>query len=359
MKHKQEKDCLLLSILRKQRRIAELTAAEIDLLIRQARPSRLLSTIAVITEQQDAWDALPEGACGQLKSALILSEANLRTLKWELNRIQDALCPAEFPVILLKGAAYAMLDLPNAQGRLFGDIDLLVPRECLETVETRLNWKGWFSPYNNPYDQKYFREWMHELPPLQHTKRQSVLDVHHTIVAPTSRIQADTTAIFSQARRLDSNNFFHTLCPEDLILHSATHLFVNGEFEHGVRDLYDMHTLLCHYGRETGFYDRLCQRANQTDLSQQLYHALRYCQLFLRTPVPDCLQDTLLYKPVGISHRLLDKLFSHALLADHQSCRSPFTMLTRHLLFIRSHYLRMPFRLLIPHLIRKAFRSDE
>jgi len=43
-------------------------------------------------------------------------------------------------------------------------------------------------------------------------------------------------------------------------------------------------------------------------------------------------------------------------LPDHPSCADVFTPVARWLLFLRGHYLRMPLRLLIPHLTRKAWR---
>jgi len=53
---------------------------------------------------------------------------------------------------------------------------------------------------------------------------------------------------------------------------------------------------------------------------------------------------------------VMDGLFMRALRPDHPSCDLPFTGLARGLLYIRSHYLRMPMHLLVPHLVRKAWK---
>ncbi|HEC19305.1 MAG TPA: hypothetical protein ENI97_08165, partial [Gammaproteobacteria bacterium] len=53
-----------------------------------------------------------------------------------------------------------------------------------------------------------------------------------------------------------------------------------------------------------------------------------------------------------------DFCYQRVLVSDHQSCRRRFTGLAEYLLFVRSHYLRMPLRLLLPHLIRKAFKRE-
>ena len=44
-----------------------------------------------------------------------------------------------------------------------------------------------------------------------------------------------------------------------------------------------------------------------------------------------------------------------ALQPDHPSCDSRWTGLARWLLYVRSHALRMPMRLLVPHLLRKSW----
>jgi hypothetical protein len=53
----------------------------------------------------------------------------------------------------------------------------------------------------------------------------------------------------------------------------------------------------------------------------------------------------------------MDFLFLRAFMPDHSSCEDVGTGLSRWLLFIRSHWLRMPIKLLIPHLLRKSYKS--
>jgi hypothetical protein len=53
---------------------------------------------------------------------------------------------------------------------------------------------------------------------------------------------------------------------------------------------------------------------------------------------------------------VMDALFDRALMPDHSTCSDRFTPTARWLLYVRAHYLRMPLRLLVPHLVRKAWR---
>jgi hypothetical protein len=52
---------------------------------------------------------------------------------------------------------------------------------------------------SDPYDDAYYREHMHELPPLIHKTRDRMIDVHHTILPRTHRITPDALALMSDA----------------------------------------------------------------------------------------------------------------------------------------------------------------
>jgi hypothetical protein len=53
----------------------------------------------------------------------------------------------------------------------------------------------------------------------------------------------------------------------------------------------------------------------------------------------------------------MDFLFIRAFRPQQPECRLPLTGLALYLLYLRSHYLRMPLYLLLPHLARKAWMS--
>jgi hypothetical protein len=52
------------------------------------------------------------------------------------------------------------------------------------------------------------------------------------------------------------------------------------------------------------------------------------------------------------------RLFDAGLGSAHTSCRGRFSKLAAFILFVRGHYLRMPWRLLLPHLLHQAMRRD-
>src|SRR6185437_2592706 len=106
-----------------------------DLLIRQARRAGLLARLATEMQMRGLLGAVPDAARPHLEGELSLSRHQDRDVRWEVRAIKSALAPAGISFILLKGAAYVMADLPSARGRLFGDIDILVPRAQLAAAE--------------------------------------------------------------------------------------------------------------------------------------------------------------------------------------------------------------------------------
>ncbi|MCE3519678.1 nucleotidyltransferase family protein, partial [Escherichia coli] len=108
-----------------------------------------------------------------------------------------------------------------------------VPRDALDAVEAALIAAGWEWVKPDPYDDSYYRRWMHELPPLIHRDRDRMIDVHHTILPLTARPRPDAAALIAQARPL--GNGLSVLSPEGMIVHAAAHLLADGDLAGGLR----------------------------------------------------------------------------------------------------------------------------
>ena len=344
---------LLVDLLLTPERAESLSSAEWDLLIRQARRANLIARLATTLEPR--LDALPAGPARHLRAALLIARRQRIATRWEAECIRQALLPLGIRPILLKGAAYLLADLPAARGRLFGDVDLLVPKAQIDAAEAGLIEAGWaFDEELSDYDRRYYRQWMHEIPPLHHRQRDTALDLHHTILPPTARIQVNTAALFEDARELPDLPGLHVLAPATMFLHSAAHLFHEGELDNGLRDLFDLDTLLRGFGADPRFWAELVPRARVLGLTRPLWHALRYTTRLLGTPVPDeVMRQAAADAPP--SQALLDACYERALMPVHASCDDSLTGPARLALYVRSHWLRMPVGLLARHLARKAW----
>jgi hypothetical protein len=331
--------------------------AACELLLRQARSANLLSRVAVLCAEKNLTPRLPQSMQNHLQSAQAVAMANHRSVKWETKQLERALAIGKIPFCLLKGGAYVVGGSVAAKGRVFSDVDILVPKERLDETERLLIESGWMCTNFDPYDQRYYRSWMHELPPLQHLKRGTTLDVHHAIIPPTARIKSDIDKFWECAHKVAKRELLHVPGAQDLILHSAVHLFCDGELENGLRDLSDLDLLLRGSSVSDDFWSGLLARAVVLNLQRPIFYALRYCHVLLQTPVPVQVLDVATQgSPGKWSVKWMDFLFCRALAPDHISCNDRWTGLARWILFVRSHWLRMPPLQLAQHLARKGYK---
>ena len=193
---------LLVNVLNDPEQSTRLTLKQWDILIPQARVASLLPTLYLLFEEKDLLNSIPERPRAHLFSGWVLHNNQVQALKYELKWLKRALNKAGVKLLLLKGSAYLAGNLPAAPGRLIGDIDLLVPLEKIQHCEDVLAEFGWKPGEQDPYDERYFRQWMHEIPPLGHIARGSVLDVHHTILPPTAKPKPDAKKLFNVAREI-------------------------------------------------------------------------------------------------------------------------------------------------------------
>jgi len=351
---------LILQILRQPDDLTRMSLADWDLVIRQARYANLLAHLYAIFEERGLIEQVPPQPREHLESSHIIVERHIQAVQWEVLMIRKALAKIGVPVILLKGTAYVMAKLPSARGRLFSDIDIMVPKHALNEVEAALMLHGWATSQLDAYDQRYYRNWMHELPPMQHIKRSTVIDVHHGILPETAYIHPDPKKLRADAKTLEGYDDLKIFAPIDMVLHSATHLFHEAELHNGLRDLVDIDSLLNQYSASPSFWDELVERAKELELTIPLFYALRYCSLMLNTRIPvDTMQAVEVWRPSRPVLSLMDSLYTRALMPIHSSCSDRYTGVARWMLFVRANWLRMPPLLLARHLFHKAFISPK
>ena len=205
------------------------------------------------------------------------------------------------------------------------------------------------------YDERYYREWMHEIPHMWHPERRIVTDIHHTIIPVTSRYKPNAEALFRDAIDLDDPHL-KVLCPADMVLHSTVHLF-NEEMAYGLRDLVDLHDLLEHFGKDEGFWEDLLARAHLHGFERPLFYTLHHTEQILGTKIPPAIaREAKKGAPPVPFRQLANRLMAKALTPPIPGKADPARGLALWLLYVRSHWLKMPPGLLVKHLIIKASR---
>jgi Uncharacterised nucleotidyltransferase len=307
-------------------------------LLAMAQAERLAGSLAVRLDGL----AIPDTAREVLANALATAETGRIHALWEAEMARRALAPLGIPVILLKGTAFVAAGLDAGRGRMIGDLDILVPRDRLDEAETALLGAGWEWVKPDAYDDAYYRQHMHELPPLIHADRDRMIDVHHTILPPTARTgKPDAAALAAGAVPLGIGLF--TLSPEDMLIHAAAHLFADGDLAGGLRNLWDIDRLIREHSEVDGYWQRLTERARLHGLVPHVSRALRLTHHLFETPV----DGFLAFLP-----RRGDVAYMSRILARDRWGRETRKPL-RFAFYIRSHWIRMPPLMLARHLWTK------
>ena len=322
---------ILLEVLHDPDRLGRVRLEDWNVLIPQARATGLMGRLAMQAESLPE-TLIPTQVRWHLEASRVIATTHAASVKWETVLIDRILAGLGIPVVLLKGPAYMLLGLPQGRGRICQDIDLLVSRDHLAEVERCLLANGWDMNTIEPRQERYFRKWLHELPAMTHRERGTKVDVHHNILPGIDTIRIEAGMLIAASSPLDGYRCLRVLAPDDMLLHSAAHLFRRGLYKNGLRDLVDMDGLLRTYDSDAD-WDRLLKRAADLRLGEPLFLAIRYTQRFLGTPVMgEVIRNVRKWRPFWPPLPVLDRLIRVAVLPPSRDGRNGFRTMVHWLL---------------------------
>ena len=336
----------LIALLRSPTAAHRIAAEHWNQILVQGRQGLLLGQLAALLQRSGQLEQLLPPVRRLLELELLVAKRRGESAVWELGVMRRAIEPG-VPVVVLKGCAYLVANDLNSAGRSFSDVDLLVEKTHLPQVELALVAAGWKPGAVDAYDARYYREWMHEIPPMAHVRRHTVIDLHHAINPPISRFYVDPAALL--AGLVPTEAGVQVLAPLDRVVHCALHLIQEGETPKLLRDLFDLHLLVAqHCGDRTG-WAALAARSQVLGVLGQVGAAVGAAQhifapesqLELRGHLP-----TSWLEPVLVA-----------------ASRQPLGMggvsgqIAAWLLLAHSHWIKMPVHILLPHLVRKWAKS--
>ena len=329
----------LIALLRSPQSHRNLPEAHWNALIEQGRQTQLLGQLAALLQREKLFDQVPHAVQRHLTLALLTVMRRNASALWEVDTLRRAVDPT-IPLVLLKGCAYLASADDNAPGRLFSDMDVLVRRQDLPVVEASLMSVGWKPSRVSDYDQAYYRNWMHEVPPMVHVRRHTVVDLHHAINPPVSRFYIAPEPLFE--RRVEVRPGIFVLSVDDRVIHCALHLLQEGDPGKVIRDLYDFHLLLRQHHRSADSLKALYQRARTLKVAAQIEVAIGAAHaLFLNAPVGHTrtgwLQACLVRAGMDAN--------GTATLAGNAAGLA---------LQAYAHWMKMPVHILLPHLVHKS-----
>ncbi|WP_158971610.1 nucleotidyltransferase family protein [Paraglaciecola sp. L3A3] len=314
------------------------------------RHQQLLACYSAVFKQAGIFQKIPQQAQRHFLNADVLVANHKKQVMFEAAELQREIGDKQQYLIFLKGAGYTLSKTRVGDTRVYNDIDILSDKSSIDEIEKKLCLFGWLSEELTEHDEKYYRKWAHEIPPLRHGKRGTIIDIHHNIVPIIS------------GRQLDANQFAtHSVTTEDgfqilsfaaMTLHSLIHLFFNEDVKKGYRDIIDIHTLMT-YHSEGDYWQELLSLSKETGFELELFLACRYVQQILKTRIPEEITEQVA-KNIPWNIGYLDFVYKKVLLPSHPSCRPKFFALAEFLVLLRGHFQKMPLHILIFHLTTKS-----
>ena len=298
-------------------------------------------------------DAYPIAFKRHLLSIKTFSKAQYLQVVKACKTISHDLVSLGEPALLLKGAAYIAANKANSKGRLISDIDILVAKAHLPEVERLLTSNGWAPKELDDFDEKYYREWSHELPPYTHLETGVTLDIHHNLLPGTSGKTINITDIIATKQSTNLGLFV----PKDeyLILHSAIHLLLNDDIAKGLRDCLDLHYLMYDYVQNNNL-KTLQDVFTKANCEQEFFVLLNLLTKLFTADVAIYANEILAKnnkpKYISIATDLEKAVFpATPYLADSTNSYARFKV------YLRGHLSKMPLPLFVKHMVFKAYRT--
>ncbi len=317
------------------------------------RANNLLGRMCFLLQRANLIQEVPAFARHHLTSAFQLYVCHQNQVDFELATLRSICNQYNIPMpLLLKGAAYQQLGNIAGEGRLFSDLDLLTGKKHLDELEARLMAHQWITLKASDYDQKYYREWAHEIPPLQHIERGTTLDIHHNLLPPISG-KAPIIERFIHNPTV-THSGFETLRPAALCLHSIIHLLFEEDYSKGCRDLNDLHFLFTENGDSAGFWEDFVELTSLSGYSHEVSIVFRFLRRHYATKIPEDVASQFTLRTGFLSFSwLVDFLFERAFRPRHLALKGKNQTFSDVCLLIRGHFKKMPIKVLCKHVLHK------
>lgn len=330
----------------------ELSLAEWQQVIFILREAKLLASFCISAERQEQLQHFPAYAKRHLISAKVYANRQAQQVRFECAELHKLLAAEGIEVVFLKGAAYTLANTTNFEGRICSDLDVLVKKPQLDAAEALLQANSWRSSILTDYDERYYREWAHEIPPLAHMHRGTVLDLHHNLYLPISGRAADMKLFFAQLSCTVEG--YSVLAKPAMVLHSIIHLFTNEDTSSAMRDLWDLYLLLPQHN-DDAFWQQLTELACKTGFNTELLDCLAVLQYYFA--IDYVVSSNGIVSATDIKkHRFWRaSVLPNAMVPEHSSILTLRHKLAKQLVYLHGHWIKMPATVLVTHLMLKSW----
>lgn len=306
--------------------------------------------------RKNSLTTVPSRARVHLESAKIACDTQQNAVRWEIEQLTTLRSSV---ICLLKGGAYIHQNGIMSAGRFVSDIDILVSKDKVKSVEFELFTLGFVQSGHDDYDDKYYREWMHEIPPLQQIERGTTIDLHHNLLPIISGRHVNYNFLEQDFESTEHANI-KVLSTAHQLIHAAVHLFQDSEFSHSLRDLLDIVALYRELNNDD-LTERLIFHAEHLNAAKDLAMALYFAETLCNVSIP---AEMITWRDNQLSRQrswslwrwCYRRIFLYATLSQ----RTFVDKIAGALVVMRSHVIKMPAKILFKHTvfkIRKSFKE--
>lgn len=314
--------------------------------IDEARQYALLGSCYFLAQDAGIWPQIPAAVQNHLISGYHYAEKQKITLLNEMVELEKIFADSALPALVVKGVAYRVGGYALARGRVFSDIDLLVPDSHFAQALEKLKNAGYLEFSMSAYDRRYYLRWTHQHPPLTHFLRGANIDLHHHIFPVSSRENIRVEPIVEQANRL-TDSAFSVPSPAHLFMHAAVHLFYQDETHKLIKDLVDLYLLYQEVITRRPFSD-IVAAAQQSNAQAAVFYALSTLQQVFAIQLP---AEARQLAPAASRYRSWQMQFLLTHLLDHTSV---WHRPAHFFWFVRGHLLKMGPLTLLYHSVAKS-----
>ena len=267
------------------RRIADLAGVHLDWdqLVSVSYAHGIAPLIYHSLVKSDVIGQVPATAAQTLRSSYYTNTARNSLLYDDLKRLLLALRQEKINAIVLKGAALAETVYAHRALRPMLDIDLLVRKEKVAEVETKLLAMGYFLD-ERERSKRYYQQHHYHFP---FTKSSAIsTEIHWHIKRPIDPFKIDIDGLWERSQPINIADVEALLfAPEDLVLYLCQH-FWKHRLEGGIRPICDIAEVATYY-RDKIDWQRVASISAQWEMNSCSYLGLWLARELLDAPIPE------------------------------------------------------------------------
>ena len=263
-----------------------------DLLVGKAHVEGVGPLVYWTLSRSGKFSALPESARNSLRAMYTSTWIHNQRIFKELEVLSRLFNQAQIPVVVLKGACFALTIYPDIGLRPMGDLDLLVPASRLAEAVEIAESLGYADA--NPEASPGLHDLLSHHACLQKPGPGSItLEIHYSLVADKSFVYAVPVDWFweqTEALNGPSQGRFEDLrmlTPAAQVLYAASHAMLqHGGKNAPLRWFYDLDRLIRFYADRMD-WDLLLSQAGKFEWGSALDAALSQTRAYFNTPIPE------------------------------------------------------------------------